>query len=101
MASPEARARFGALLEEYRLLHGLSQNQFARQVGVNPSYVSKLERGLQGGLPTRKVLKKMALVLGLNSAATDQFLHVGGAATEIDWQEAYARLLYTGEETDV
>jgi transcriptional regulator with XRE-family HTH domain len=92
MSDAEALARFGALLKRYRTVRGLSQNGLARAATVDPGYINRLERTKQGGMPTRKVLQRIACALSLSPAETDRFLHAGGAATQIDWQAAYERL---------
>jgi transcriptional regulator with XRE-family HTH domain len=93
VSDAEAVARFAALLQRHRIARGFSQNGLAKASKVDPAYINRLERGLQGGLPTRKVTQRIARALLLSFADTDRFLHTAGHATQIDWQTAYERLV--------
>jgi len=57
-----ATLEFGPKLKELRSKSGLSQLELARQVFVNPSYISKLEKGKMPP-PSMKVLSKLADIL--------------------------------------
>jgi len=52
-----------AKIRRARLLAGLSQNALAAKVGLDPSSISILERGLIKGKP--ETIKKIADTLGL------------------------------------
>jgi hypothetical protein len=55
---PTSLLDFGPLLRRLRLRAGLSQNQLAREGGVDPAYVNRLERqlGPHLTLPSRRVV---------------------------------------------
>lgn len=55
---------FGNYLEHLRRSRGLLQKQLAYYIGVNPCYVSSLEKGKKGP-PTKKILEKITKVLNL------------------------------------
>jgi|SRR5687768_4933588 len=55
---------FERLLKEARTRAGLSQPELAEKVGVDKSYISKLERGVESP-PSRKVTVKLAEALGI------------------------------------
>jgi transcriptional regulator with XRE-family HTH domain len=86
---------FGALLRQRRIESGLSQNELARRVGIDPAYINRLERPgqlrrggqtIRASLPSRAVLCTIARVLGLDLRATDRLLYAAGLAPSIDWQ---------------
>lgn len=49
-------------LRKWRQERGLDARELAREVGISPSWVSKIERGL--GRPKPSLTKRIALVLG-------------------------------------
>jgi transcriptional regulator with XRE-family HTH domain len=61
VAGPE-RA-FGDALREIRKEHGISQEQLALDSGLDRTYVSLIERGVQS--PTIRSVSKLASVLGV------------------------------------
>lgn len=61
LAGPE-RA-FGDALREIRKEHGVSQEQLALDCGLDRTYVSLIERGVQS--PTVRSVLKLAAVLGV------------------------------------
>jgi len=56
---------FGAFLKKQRLekTH-LSLNKFAKELGVSPAYLSKIETGKEK--PTFQLIQKIAKLLGMN-----------------------------------
>ena len=60
-------ATFGALLRQYRERARVSCNELARGIGVDPSYVSRLERG-EREPPRRRVIAAFAEALALEGA---------------------------------
>ena len=84
-------ASFGDWLRHHRLAAGLSQNELARQVGVDPAHVNRLEKGIQIR-PGRPVTLQIAHVLGLDAAEADRFLFAAGLAPQHDWQTLYEEL---------
>src|SRR5262245_60923850 len=72
---------FGSLLARYRTRRGWSCNELARRVGVDPSYVSRLERGDR--YPARReIVEQLAAALGLDTGERDRLLLVAGYAPE-------------------
>lgn len=59
------RSRVAWNVRRLRVQRGLSQEQFATDAGVDRSYVSRLERGLQN--PTVVMLDRLAKALGLRA----------------------------------
>lgn len=57
---------FGNYLEYLRRSRGLLQKQLAYYIGVNPCYISSIEKGKKGP-PTKKILEKIIKVLNLTS----------------------------------
>lgn len=74
---------FQTLLIEYRKAAGVSQSALARQAGVSPSYVNRLERG-ERTPPSREVVLRIAAALGLDAVERDRLLLSGGYAREAD-----------------
>lgn len=63
---------FGQHLEKIRRSRGLQQSQLAAGIGVNPCYVSAMEKGRKG--PAAKpVLERMVTVLDLDEMEARQF----------------------------
>jgi transcriptional regulator with XRE-family HTH domain len=62
---------FGSLLRRYRLRSGHSQNSLAKVVGVNPSYLNRLE-SCERDAPTRQVVAALARTLCLAPDETDR-----------------------------
>lgn len=86
---------FGQMLRRLRIERALSQNELARQAGVDAAYVNRLERAGEphpnGGaikrhLPSREIILALAAVLDLSYAERDRFLFCSGLATDTDWQ---------------
>jgi DNA-binding XRE family transcriptional regulator len=61
-AMREAQAQGGAIVHEARKILGLTQREFAEQIGVHYTYVSKLENGASE--VSKPVLAKIARLLG-------------------------------------
>ena len=54
---------FGEHIRQWREEQGVGLRRFAKAVGVSPTFVSKMERGL-GPLPGEETIRKMAHILG-------------------------------------
>ena len=59
-------AKFGKKVKEIRLKKGLSQAGLAKILGVHPTYISGIERGLRN--PGIKNVAKLAKALGVTTA---------------------------------
>lgn len=70
---------FAALLRQFRDRAGLSCNELARAVGIDPSYVSRLERG-EREPPRRPVVERLAAALQLGLEDQDRLLVAAGYA---------------------
>ena len=57
--------RFGELLKEHRFSIRMSLREFCRALGVDPSNVSKIERGKSNPPKNKEKLKGYAKVLGI------------------------------------
>jgi transcriptional regulator with XRE-family HTH domain len=57
----DIRARFGGKVRALRAKAGLSQDDFADQVGIHRTYMSGIERGVRA--PTIIVVEKIAKAL--------------------------------------
>ena len=57
---------FGEKIKRLREDRNFSQRQFALQLDITPTYMSKIERG-ELPPPSEEVVKKMAQLLGCNS----------------------------------
>ena len=66
-------------LMRFRLRAGYSQNGLAKRVGINASYINRLESG-ERGRPTESVVLALARGLGLMPADTDTLLLAAGYA---------------------
>ncbi len=54
---------FGQILKKLRMEKGLSQEEFAANVGLHRTYISQLERGLKS--PSLGVMAKISSELGI------------------------------------
>ena len=60
----EARARVGPNVRRLRVALGLSQEAFAVDAGLDRTYISRIERGLEN--PSVMALEKIARALGVD-----------------------------------
>ncbi len=63
---------FGHLLKDMRLKHRLTQKELAEAIGVNGSYIARLERDERR--PSRKVVMNLARAMKLSPEDTDRLL---------------------------
>jgi transcriptional regulator with XRE-family HTH domain len=70
-------AGFAERLQAARQRVGISQNQLARQVGIDPSYLNRIERG-ERAAPAREVVEALAEALALSDAEADDLLVSAG-----------------------
>jgi transcriptional regulator with XRE-family HTH domain len=73
---------FGEQLRQYRERAGLSQNQLARQVEVDPSYINRLERS-EREPPKRPLVARLADTLALSQPERQRLLLAAGHVP--DW----------------
>ena len=64
--------KFGTVLKELRTKKGLSQEEFAHNIGLHRTYISQLERGLKS--PSLQTLEKTSNELGLTLAQLMAYL---------------------------
>lgn len=60
---------FGERIRDLRKAQGLTQRQFAQQLGIDVTYVSKIENSRKPTPPSEQLIRQMAGVLG--SSAED------------------------------
>ena len=77
--------KFGKLLKELRNRAHLTQLELANKVGIDPSYVSKLERGADP--PAREKVLAIAEALDLTKTEQVYFLLAAGCASGEDLEE--------------
>ena len=65
---------FGKKLRELRRNNGLSQRELAEKVGINHSYISKIESGVMPP-PNQKIIQGLAEI---NNADADELLILAG-----------------------
>jgi transcriptional regulator with XRE-family HTH domain len=85
---------FGEHIRQWREERGLGLRQFAKAVGVSPTFLSKMERGL-GALPGEETIRNMAKILGKDA---DELLAMADKVAAdvqaiIIKEPAYARFL--------
>jgi HTH-type transcriptional regulator, competence development regulator len=66
---------FGERIRELRKAQGLTQREFADQLGIDFTYVSKIENGRNEIPPSEQLITRMALVLSVNA---DELLGLAG-----------------------
>lgn len=72
---------FGKLIRKARKEKGLSQRELAKLVGVNYTYLSKLENDHAGTPPSEEVIEKLANHLELDA---EELQYLAGRITEDD-----------------
>ena len=78
--------RFGELLREARKSAGLTQQAIADKVGVDDSYISKMEKGVFEP-PSREVALGLADALGIRDGKERvKFLSAAGVVNDEDWE---------------
>jgi transcriptional regulator with XRE-family HTH domain len=70
---------FATLLRHYRDRAGLSCGECARAIAVDPSYISRIERG-EREPPRRPIVERLAAALRLSESDQDRFLVSAGYA---------------------
>ncbi len=75
------RGMFSGLLRKAREEQGFSQKALAQDVGINPSYINRIE-SRERSAPKREIVLELAESLGLNEMQTDQLLVSGGYSPE-------------------
>lgn len=92
----DAPVLFSQMLAQRRIACGLSQNTLAREAGIDPAYVNRLERRTSFCQPSRHVVLALADALGLDGAGADRLLYAAGSAPVRNYQtiaeEALRRL---------
>jgi transcriptional regulator with XRE-family HTH domain len=75
---------FGERLRAFRGRAGLSQNRLAREAGIDPAYVNRLERASLGDsrAPTRRVVLSLASALTLGPVDRERLLVAAGLCPE-------------------
>jgi transcriptional regulator with XRE-family HTH domain len=68
---------FASNLRRFRLRAGVSQNALAKIVGINASYINRLENG-EREAPTRDVAHALARALTLSAEEVDRLLFSAG-----------------------
>ncbi len=97
---------FSAKLREFRLRSGLSQNALSVEVGVDPSYINRIERS-EREPPKRDLVLKIANALSLQDHERDDLLlsakYAPMLAEKVDLTDPEFRLMaerWTGYDTD-
>lgn len=73
----EMSEEFAATLRRFRLRAGLSQNALAKVVGINASYINRLESG-EREAPARDVAHALARALALCTEEVDRLFFAAG-----------------------
>lgn len=89
MAEERESGRLGDVLRSLRERAGLTQSALARQAGLNPSFVNRLESGQRGA--DRAVLDALIRALDLGPADADRFL-----VASLELPPEHARRLLAG-----
>ncbi len=79
MTPETSHDEFATLLRRFRERAGLSCNELARAVGVDPSYISRLERS-EREPPRRRIVEGLASALELSLDDQDRLLVSAGYA---------------------
>jgi transcriptional regulator with XRE-family HTH domain len=91
---------FGEHIRTWREERGVGLRQFAKAVGVSPTFISKMERGT-GPLPGKATIRKMAVFFGKDP---DELLAMADKVASdvlaiIIKEPAYAHFLRTSPKT--
>jgi transcriptional regulator with XRE-family HTH domain len=69
--------KFGSLVQQYRERAGISQKELAQILGIDPTYLSKIEHE-QRTPPERSIVLEIAKAIDLQQNQTDQLLIAAG-----------------------
>jgi len=72
----------GVMIKKYRTIRGLSQTDLSAKLGIDNSYLSRIELGDR--TPSENVIRLMAKVFGIS---TEQFLYAAGLFTKEELRE--------------
>jgi len=77
-------SEFGSLLRLLRVRGGHSQNQLARNAGIDPAYVNRLERApaADAAAPRRRVVLALAAALEVGPVDRERLLVAAGLCPE-------------------
>jgi DNA-binding XRE family transcriptional regulator len=75
----DQQKRFGDIIRDKRLAKGFSLRQFAKLVGVSPTYISQVEQGKVKYAPAADRVRKMAEVL---NEPSDELIALAGRVPE-------------------
>src|SRR4051812_48249802 len=70
---------FGALLVQLRKKHGITARKFAQEVGLDPSYFGRIERG-EVAPPSEDVIARFAMRFNIGVGFTPEWFDLIGAA---------------------
>lgn len=73
----EIREMIGSRIRDIRTKKGLTQDELAEEMGINPKYLSGIERGKEN--PTMTTLINLAKALGVPIAEVFDFTETEGA----------------------
>lgn len=73
---------FGEMLRRLRAQHNISQRDLAERVGIDFTYISKIENGSEQA-PSEEVLIKMAEVFSVNKY--DLIISAGKTPSDFSW----------------
>lgn len=73
---------FATKLRRFRLRSRLSQNALAKEIGVDPSYINRIERG-EREPPKRSIILDIAEILSLQEHERDELLLSAHYAPEL------------------
>ena len=89
-------SRFGDLLIKYRRRARITQKELGKKVGVDDSYISRLERGVYKP-PSRDVVDKLIDALGISDKDKIEFLSEAGVLNAEDLEGFELREVVDGE----
>jgi transcriptional regulator with XRE-family HTH domain len=68
---------FGDMLRRFRFAAGLSQRQLAKLIDLNPSHLSRIEKGAKNP-PKRGTIQKMTMVFNLTQEQEKEWFELAG-----------------------
>lgn len=95
-AMKTAKHLLGARIKELRRARGLSQEELAEQIGIEPQHMSRIETG--GSAPTVERMEKLCAVLGIELRSLFDFGHLDSRDAQL---EGIEEMLKSLDENDL
>lgn len=92
--------KFGEYLKNLRLKKDISLREFAKKLGIQPSYLSDIEQGKRNA-PSKEKQEQIIRELNLNEQETDKFYDLAKEGKETEIAEDVKDIITSNESLTV